>query len=66
LSRALIALGADVIEPHLRTAMTSENANVNAHATATERLLRNPDAAFGPALDEAKRAFALHNAPRPD
>lgn len=66
LSRALIALGAEAIEPHLRKAMTSEDANVNAHATATERLLRNPDAAFGPALDEAKRAFALHNAPRPD
>ena len=40
LSRALIALGADVIEPQLRTA-------------------------FGPALDEAKRTFALRNAPRP-
>jgi len=66
LSRALITLGAEVIEPHLRKAMTSEHENVNAHASATERLLRNPDAAFGSALDEAKRTFALRNAPRPD
>lgn len=63
LSRALIALGAEVIEPHLRKAMTNEDANVNAHASATERLLRNPDLGFGPALDEAKRTFALRKEP---
>jgi len=59
LSRALVALGREAIELPLRQAMTSEDVNVSAHATATERLLQNPDLGFGPALEEAKRAFVL-------
>lgn len=54
LSRALVALG-DVVEPLLRTASASEDPAVRAHARATERLLRDPDAAF----DEAQRIVAL-------
>lgn len=66
LSRALVALGAEIVEPVLRKAMASDDAGIHVHASATEWLLRNPDAAFGAALDEAKRTFALQNAPRPD
>ncbi|KZB79704.1 HEAT repeat domain-containing protein [Amycolatopsis regifaucium] len=54
LSRALTALG-DVIEPVLRKGLASEDPAVSAHARATERLLRDPDAGF----DEAKRIVAL-------
>ncbi|SFW50227.1 HEAT repeat-containing protein [Amycolatopsis australiensis] len=54
LSRALVALG-DVVEPALRTALASRDPAVQAHARATERLLRDPDAAF----DEAQRIVAL-------
>nr|WP_211116878.1 HEAT repeat domain-containing protein [Glycomyces buryatensis] len=58
LSRALVALGA-VIEPVLRTAMASDDPGVRAHASATERLLRDPDAGFELAIADAKRIFAL-------
>ncbi|MGC9439922.1 HEAT repeat domain-containing protein [Streptomyces sp. WG5] len=58
LSRALVALG-EVILPVLRAAMTDADPDVRAHAIATERLLRDPDAGFGFALDEAKRVVAL-------
>ncbi|MFC8102423.1 HEAT repeat domain-containing protein [Streptomyces sp. NPDC057363] len=58
LSRALIALG-EVILPTLRAAMTDADPQVRAHAIATERLLRDPDAGFGFAIDEAKRVVAL-------
>ncbi|MEV6901013.1 HEAT repeat domain-containing protein [Amycolatopsis sp. NPDC051372] len=58
LSRALVALG-DVIEPMLPTALASADPVVRAHARATERLLRDPEAAFDPAVDEAKRIAAL-------
>lgn len=58
LSRALVALG-DVIEPALQTGLASDDPTVRAHARATERLLRDPDAGFDPAVDEAKRIFAL-------
>jgi HEAT repeat protein len=54
LSRALVALG-DVIEPALRTGLASDEPAVRAHARATERLLRDPDAGF----DEARRFVAL-------
>ncbi|MFC9701098.1 HEAT repeat domain-containing protein [Streptomyces sp. NPDC056943] len=59
LSRALIALG-EVITPVLRAA-TSEDAapRVRHHAIATERLLRDPDAGFEFAIEEAKRVVAL-------
>ncbi|MFE7799587.1 HEAT repeat domain-containing protein [Nocardia sp. NPDC057440] len=58
LSRALVTLG-DVVEPALRTAMASYDPTVRAHARATERLLRDPDAGFDLAVDEARRVVAL-------
>ncbi|GAA2683718.1 HEAT repeat domain-containing protein [Nonomuraea recticatena] len=58
LSRALIALG-EVIMPTLRVAMTDLDPRVRQHAIATERLLRNPDAGFEFAIEEAKRIVAL-------
>ncbi|MDP9842891.1 HEAT repeat domain-containing protein [Streptosporangium lutulentum] len=58
LSRALIALG-EVILPILRAAMTDLDPRVRAHAIATERLLRDPDAGFEFAIKEAKRVVAL-------
>ncbi|WP_454196602.1 HEAT repeat domain-containing protein [Nocardia sp. Marseille-Q1738] len=58
LSRALVALG-NVVEPVLRTAMASHDPTVRAHASATERLLRDPDAGFDLAVDAARRVVAL-------
>ncbi|MFC5252128.1 HEAT repeat domain-containing protein [Streptomyces nigrescens] len=58
LSRALIALG-EVMLPALRPAMTDVAPRVRAHAIATERLLRDPDAGFEFAIEEAKRIVAL-------
>lgn len=58
LSRALIALG-EVMLPTLRPAMTDADPRVRAHAIATERLLRDPDAGFEFAIEEAKRVVAL-------
>lgn len=58
LSRALIALG-EVIMPTLHTAMTDQDPRVRQHAIATERLLRDPDAGFEFAIEEAKRLVAL-------
>lgn len=58
LSRALIALG-EPVEPVLRAAMEGDDPVAAAHAAATERLLRDPDAAFELNLDAARRAFAL-------
>ena len=59
LSRALVALGEDLIAPALREALASADPAVQAHASATERLLREPDAASETAVNEAKRRFAL-------
>lgn len=59
LSRALIALGEEVVAPVLRRAMASDDARVRAHASATERLLRNPDSGAELALEEAKRRYVL-------
>lgn len=58
LSRALVALG-EVIEPRLRAAMTDPDPRVRQHAAATDRLLRDPDAGFEFAVEEAKRVVAL-------
>ncbi|MGQ4617959.1 HEAT repeat domain-containing protein [Nocardia sp. R7R-8] len=58
LSRALVALG-EVIEPVLRMAMANPDPTVRAHARATERLLRDPDAGFDLAVDAARRVVAL-------
>lgn len=59
LSRALIALGEEVIEPVLRKAMASATPGVHAHASATERLLHDPNASFELAVNDAKRLFLL-------
>ncbi|MFB7373103.1 HEAT repeat domain-containing protein [Streptomyces sp. NPDC056222] len=58
LSRALIALG-EVILPALRAASTDPDPRVREHAIATERFLRDPDAGFEFAIEEAKRVVAL-------
>jgi HEAT repeat protein len=58
LSRALISLG-EVILPTLRAALTDRDPGVRHHARATERLLRDPDAGSGFAIEEAKRVVAL-------
>ncbi|WP_373291904.1 HEAT repeat domain-containing protein [Nocardia pneumoniae] len=58
LSRALVALG-DMVEPVLRKAMASHDPAVRAHASATQRLLRDPDAGFDLAVDAARRVVAL-------
>ncbi|WP_223830245.1 HEAT repeat domain-containing protein [Nocardiopsis quinghaiensis] len=58
LSRALVALG-EAVEPMLRAATGSDDPGVRAHASATERLLRDPDAGFELAVDEARRLVAL-------
>lgn len=61
LSRALVALG-EAIVPALRAATTAPDPRVCAHALATQRLLREPDAGFGFAIEEAKRIVALGGA----
>nr|WP_239127897.1 HEAT repeat domain-containing protein [Planobispora siamensis] len=61
LSRALVALG-EVIVPMLRAAVTDPDPRVRAHAIATERLLRDPEAGFEFAIEEAKRVVALGGA----
>ncbi|AVT31132.1 hypothetical protein C6361_18495 [Plantactinospora sp. BC1] len=58
LSRALVSLG-EVITPILHAATTDPDPRVRQHALATERLLRDPDAGFGFAIEEAKRIVAL-------
>ncbi|QHY99961.1 hypothetical protein SSPS47_33220 [Streptomyces sp. S4.7] len=58
LSRALIALG-EVAGPALLAATTAVDPSVRAHALATQRLSRDPDAGFGFAIEEAKRVVAL-------
>ncbi|MEV5407290.1 HEAT repeat domain-containing protein [Thermopolyspora sp. NPDC052614] len=63
LSRAMIALG-ETIVPILRAATTDPDPDVRGHAIATERLLRDPDAGFEFAVEEAKRIVALGPAGR--
>ncbi|WP_030293292.1 HEAT repeat domain-containing protein [Streptomyces katrae] len=62
LSRALISLGEAVL-PTLHAAMTDLDPRVRHHAVATERLLRDPDAGFESAIEEAKRVAALQDQP---
>lgn len=62
LSRALVALG-DAAVPVVERATTHPDPGVRAHATATARLLADPDAGFDDAVDEARRVVALRNAP---
>lgn len=59
LSRALVALGEEAVKPILERAIASDNPDVRAHASTTERLLRDPDAALKLDVDQAKRIFVL-------
>lgn len=58
LSRAMVALG-DAILPALNAAAADPDPSVGAHAAATERLLRDPEAAFELAIEEANRVVAF-------
>lgn len=59
LSRALVALGEDVVVPLLRRAAVSESPSVRAHASNTERILRDPNAGSERAINAAKRVLVL-------
>lgn len=61
LSRSLVALG-EAVAPALLAATTAPEPAVRAHAIATQRLLRDPDAGFEYAIEEAKRVVALGGA----
>lgn len=65
LSRALVALGEAAVSA-LRAATTDPDPRVRAHAIATERLSRDPDAGFEFAIEEAKRLVALGGAVKED
>ncbi|MER5744899.1 HEAT repeat domain-containing protein [Streptomyces sp. NPDC002225] len=58
LSRALIALG-DAALPALAAAGSGPDPRARAHALATERLRRDPDAGSASAIEAAKRVVAL-------
>ncbi|MFJ1924699.1 MULTISPECIES: HEAT repeat domain-containing protein [unclassified Streptomyces] len=58
LSRSLVALE-EAAEPALLAATATPEPRVRAHAIATQRLLRDPDAGFEYAIEEAKRVVAL-------
>ncbi|WP_328564488.1 HEAT repeat domain-containing protein [Streptomyces coelicoflavus] len=58
LSRALVALDEAAV-PVLEAAGSDPVPLVRAHALATQQLLRDPDAGFGAAIEEAKRVVAL-------
>ena len=58
LSRALVDLG-EVVVPILEPAAVHPDPDVQAHARATMRLLRDPETGFDAAVEEAKRVVAL-------
>ena len=59
LSRALVAIGEEAIMPVLRSALASDDPGVRAHASATERLRRDPDIGSELAVQAARRRFTL-------
>ncbi|MEW2521317.1 HEAT repeat domain-containing protein [Actinacidiphila alni] len=65
LGQALAALG-DAAVPAMRAAASAARLDVRAHALAVQRLLRDPDAGFASAIEEAKRVVALTGAPTAD
>lgn len=65
LSRALAQLG-DAARPAVRRAQGSSDDVISAHARATERLLDDPEADLGSAVETALRARALRDAPMVD
>ncbi|WP_250033999.1 HEAT repeat domain-containing protein [Paractinoplanes maris] len=58
LSRALVALG-EAAEPALLSGEASADPEVRAHAHATGTLLRDPEAGFDSAIEDARRIVAL-------
>jgi HEAT repeat protein len=58
LSRAMIGLG-EAILPVLHTAAADPDPRFSGHAAATERLLRDPEAGFEPAIEAANRVVAF-------
>ena len=58
LSRALVSLGEVVVEPVLKQAMESRDPARHAHASATERLLREPETSYQFGVDQVKRILA--------
>jgi len=64
LSRAMVALGEDVVTPVLATAAERRDAAVRAHAEETGRLLHDPDAGSALALERARREMALGRSKR--
>ncbi|MER6297148.1 HEAT repeat domain-containing protein [Streptomyces althioticus] len=59
LSRALVELGEPAVAPVRAVAEGHPDPGVRAHALATERLRRDPEAGFAYAVEEAKRAVSL-------
>jgi len=59
LTRALAALGAETVHPVLQAAERHRDAAVREHAAEVERVLADPDAASGLALERARREVAL-------
>ncbi|CAM5331426.1 HEAT repeat domain-containing protein [Streptomyces avidinii] len=62
LSRALIVLG-EAASATLQVAVTDLDPRVRHHAVATQRLLRDPEAGFESAIEEAKRVAVLQDGP---
>lgn len=59
LSRALVNLGTDVVSPVLASVARDTREVVRQHAEATLRLLNDPDSAFAPSLQSARREVAM-------
>ena len=59
LSRALVALGGDIIEPVLDAACRRGDNRVREHAVATKKLLNDANAAFVLSLKRARKEVAL-------
>ncbi|MEQ3553785.1 HEAT repeat domain-containing protein [Pseudonocardia nematodicida] len=62
LSRALVALGPAAL-PVLERAATARDAEVRAHALATQRLVQDPGQDVDALIDQARRAVALRAGP---
>ena len=58
----MVSLGGAAI-PVVEAACDSPDEAVHAHAVATLRLIEDPDSAFEPAVEEAKRVRTLRGAP---
>lgn len=59
LSRALVDLGESAVGSVIQKALVGSDPWVRAHALATERLLKDPEATFELDIEQAKRIFVL-------